>query len=208
MRTIFFATRTLVLCSPDEPCMRSLPADAAVLYNGTKEDIAFAVRRFDINDALRHLYIVAEDVESVYIDVCSMFSEVDAAGGVVENPEEEMLMIYRNSRWDLPKGHREAGEDMEVTAVREVEEECGVKVDELDSFICVTDHTYHLLDRHVLKHTWWYRMKVHSVAELTPQTEEGITEVRWLPVADIQEHIKDSYPSIQEVVKKYFISYR
>lgn len=203
MRTIFFTARTLVMCSPDEPCMRSLPAGAAVLYNGNIEDIAFSVRNFSANESMRHLYIVAEDVESVYRDVCSMFSEVDAAGGVVENPAGEVLMIYRNGRWDLPKGHREPGEAVEVTAVREVEEECGVRADELGSLICVTDHTYHLEDRHVLKHTWWYRMKVHSFTPLKPQTEEGITDVRWLPKADLTDYTKGTYPSIREVIRIY-----
>ncbi len=203
MRTIFFATRSLVLCSPQEPCMRSMPADAAVLYNGTMDDILFAVRSFDTNEELRHLYIIGEDVEAMYQAVCSLFSEVDAAGGVVENPAGEVLMIYRNGRWDLPKGHREAGEAVEVTAVREVEEECGVRADELGSLICITDHTYHLEGRHVLKHTWWYRMKVHTAAPLTPQTEEGITDVRWLPKSNLAECLKGTYSSIRAVITAY-----
>jgi 8-oxo-dGTP pyrophosphatase MutT (NUDIX family) len=50
-----------------------------------------------------------------------------AGGGLVYNAKDEVLFIYRNNKWDLPKGGIEKGEEIEETAIREVEEETGVK---------------------------------------------------------------------------------
>ena len=49
-----------------------------------------------------------------------------AGGGLVYNQKGEVLFIFRNGKWDLPKGGIEIGEDIEYTALREVEEETGV----------------------------------------------------------------------------------
>ncbi len=52
---------------------------------------------------------------------------ITAAGGMVVNPKKEILFIYRNRRWDLPKGKTEKNEGIETCAIREVEEETGVR---------------------------------------------------------------------------------
>lgn len=53
-----------------------------------------------------------------------------AAGGVVRHPSEPCLLLLhdeKEDRWCLPKGHLEAGETLEKCAVREVEEETGLR---------------------------------------------------------------------------------
>src|SRR5690606_39248757 len=52
---------------------------------------------------------------------------VTAAGGMVFNDKKEILFIYRNKRWDQPKGKIEKGETLEESAIREVEEETGIQ---------------------------------------------------------------------------------
>ena len=49
-----------------------------------------------------------------------------AGGGKVYNPKNEILFIFRNGKWDLPKGKAEAKETINLTALREVEEETGI----------------------------------------------------------------------------------
>ena len=70
------------------------------------------------------------------------YLEVNAAGGLVTNKKGEFLLIRRSGLWDLPKGHQEAGEALEDTALREVEEETGVRGLSLGRYICTTDHCY------------------------------------------------------------------
>ena len=55
---------------------------------------------------------------------------VRAAGGIVTAPDGTMLLIQRNGRWDLAKGKVESGETLLQAALREVEEETGVRCNE------------------------------------------------------------------------------
>ncbi len=202
MKTIFFDSRKMVLCTQAEYAALEVEVGAVVLFNADPESVAMSVKLLATQEVVPAAYMIGEDVDAMYAMVCVLFEEVDAAGGVVENASSQVLMIHRNGMWDLPKGHREAGEDVEVTAVREVEEECGVRTDELGDLICVTDHTYHLGDRHILKHTYWYRMKVAGQPELKPQSEEGITEVKWISKSDLKEYVDKTYPSIKLVMSR------
>ena len=123
---------------------------------------------------------------------------VEAAGGVVQSEQGEVVMIRRNERWDLPKGHREAGETMEQCAAREAEEETGVKVESVERLLATTLHAYNIYGGWELKLTAWYDMKAHRV-ELQPQGEEGIVAAEWVAGDDIEQRIKDSFPTIKQV---------
>ncbi len=63
---------------------------------------------------------------------------VRAAGGIVSAPDGSMLLILRNGRWDLPKGKVEPGETLLLAALREVEEETGIKCVSALSRECVS----------------------------------------------------------------------
>lgn len=129
------------------------------------------------------------------------FKLIVAAGGVIRKGND-ILMIYRNGMWDLPKGKAEKGETIEETATREVEEECCVTVTLLDE-IGKTYHTYTHRDKRVLKKTYWYVMDLKSDELMRPQQEEGIEKVVWMDEAALTEALEKSYRSIASVMKKY-----
>ncbi|MEM7186108.1 MAG: NUDIX hydrolase, partial [Bacteroidota bacterium] len=104
---------------------------------------------------------------------------VEAAGGLVYNQNREILFIHRNEKWDLPKGHIDKGETHEAAAVREVEEETGVKGLVVRRFITQTYHVFRRNNKFKLKVTYWYEMHTDFEGELKPQKNEGITKVRW-----------------------------
>lgn len=129
------------------------------------------------------------------------FTVIEAGGGLVTNPEGDTLMIFRNGRWDLPKGKREVGEEIETCALREVGEECGIEPSSLsiDRFLHHTYHVYTMEGRLVLKRTWWYAMNHSGVGQLEPQLVEGITKVKWVSKAEVVCYIAETYPTIQDV---------
>lgn len=127
-----------------------------------------------------------------------------AAGGVVSNAADERLMIFRNGRWDLPKGHVEKGETIRYAAVREVQEETGVRDVAADRCIAKTYHIYNMDGRWILKQTAWYDM-YSAAAALTPQTEEGIEKAVWVTKEQMYKNLATSYSSLSylgEVLKK------
>lgn len=128
------------------------------------------------------------------------FQEVKAAGGLVVNASGEVLMMLRNDRWDLPKGKVEQGEFMRKAAKREVTEECGVKELEILSTIRPTFHIYDTAEGRMLKTTYWYLMRCDDPANIQPQAEEGITEVKWVPATDLRPYIKSTYQNIKIIL--------
>lgn len=138
-------------------------------------------------------------VEEVFARATKNLYHVFAAGGIVENENKELLFMFRNGYWDLPKGHWESGESLPFTAKREVMEETGIKDLEIIDFVGISFHTYNMYGRHEIKHTYWYKMKTSSKEKLLPQTEEGIKELRWIKQEDLGEVLKQSYPNIRNI---------
>ncbi len=146
-----------------------------------------------------NMVVVTSDIKGAYRQFASLFTEVTAAGGVVTNTQGEELLIFRNGRWDLPKGHLEPNESIEECAAREVTEETGVGQITVNQKIGTTLHAYKMHGRWELKTTHWYAMSSLHTATLIPQTEEGIERVAWVAPQDIESLISDSFPTIRKV---------
>lgn len=129
------------------------------------------------------------------------FTVIQAGGGFVINNKEEVLLIFRRNKWDLPKGKLDKGETLEQCAVREVREETGLKKVKLLSPLTVTYHTYHEGTRFVLKESHWYTMTADANEKLIPQAEEQIQEIKWVPPTEVKKYFQQTYPSVIEVLK-------
>ena len=134
-----------------------------------------------------------------------MKRKIIAAGGLVTNQQEELLMIFRRGKWDLPKGKLDKGETIEDCAVREVEEETGIRNIQLGRLIAITYHDYFdaRIKQDVTKESHWYAMKILNEQKLIPQTEEDITDIKWVNEIDLKKCLKNSYPNIIEIVAKW-----
>ena len=132
------------------------------------------------------------------------FTVIEAAGGIVQNSNKELLFILRLGKWDLPKGKIEKGENTEDCAMREVTEETGIKNLSLKKKIGETYHVYDQFGKHFLKISHWFYMTCPASQELIPQTEEDITEAKWVKTMDIKEPVKNTYPSIKDILARFF----
>jgi len=124
-----------------------------------------------------------------------------AAGGLVYNKKGEVLFIFRNGKWDLPKGGVEKGEKRKMAAMREVEEETGVDNLKVTGKLQKTYHIFKRNGKYKLKITHWYEMKTDFKGEFVPQMEEGIEKVAWLNPEEITEALKNSYQNIKLLFK-------
>ena len=128
------------------------------------------------------------------------YPEIIAAGGKVINNKSEILFIYRNKKWDLPKGKAEKNEIISKTALREVEEETGIKN---LSIIKPLDKTYHIFKRdgkNYLKSTYWFEMKSDFNGKFKPQKKEGITRVEWIGIENLSSILPKSYANIRLLI--------
>jgi 8-oxo-dGTP pyrophosphatase MutT (NUDIX family) len=138
------------------------------------------------------------------------FNLVQAGGGLVNNGAQAWLFMLRRGKWDLPKGKLDAGETLEQCAVREVGEETGLSAVRLDAPLLITYHTYDENGKHILKETHWYRMSVSGSQATIPvpdqriakfQADEAITEIVWADKERVAALIKNTFPSIIDVLK-------
>tara|TARA_B100001175_G_C19300938_1_gene538205 strand:- start:231 stop:701 length:471 start_codon:yes stop_codon:yes gene_type:complete len=130
---------------------------------------------------------------------CSKYVLIRAAGGLVYNKDNSLLMILRNDKWDLPKGKLEDNESIEDCAIREVTEECGVKGLIITAKTKDTYHIYNDDSKNILKQTSWFIMETNFDGLLVPQKEEGIKKVAWIKEDKIKQKIKSSYRSVQDL---------
>jgi 8-oxo-dGTP pyrophosphatase MutT (NUDIX family) len=122
---------------------------------------------------------------------------VIAAGGKITNSKSETLFIYRNDKWDLPKGKAEKNEQLPQTAIREVKEETGIKEVSINKPLDITYHIFRRNNEYRLKVTYWFDMFSDYEGIFLPQLDEGITDVKWVKKADLEEVKINSYPNIR-----------
>ena len=154
---------------------------------------------------LDSITITVNDHKSVKHFVKSKFKIIKAAGGLVRK-DDKVLLIHRLEKWDLPKGKLDKNESPSDGALREVEEECNVKIS-LGEKICSTWHTYSRNGKRILKKTTWYAMDCLDDSEMAPQLEEDIDAVQWMNPREIRHCMYDSYPSIRHVFHEYYKLY-
>ena len=145
------------------------------------------------------LYVMGADTDSMLSVLSSHFMNIIAAGGLVKNSIGQLLLIKRNGIWDLPKGKAEDGESPESTAIREVEEECGLGSLQIEKHLVNTYHTYKLDGQWVLKKSIWYLMVALGNTNTTPQQIEGITDAIWVNPNDLPVYLANTFESIKLV---------
>ncbi|NHM08245.1 NUDIX domain-containing protein [Flavobacterium sp. CYK-4] len=149
------------------------------------------------NNKIKKCYLYYPDEKVMFQKLKEKIPMQRAAGGLVYNKNGEVLFIFRNGKWDLPKGGKEKREKMKLAAMREVEEETGVTGLKVTKKL---QKTYHIFKRngiYKLKITRWYEMRTDFEGIPVGQAEEGIEKVAWLNPEQIQEALQNSYENIK-----------
>ncbi len=200
---LFYNNRMLVIL---ENCENIDSQSTAKVHEySNPSDLIITVRSFEKNPDLQTLFVAAGNrVEEVLAVVKSIYLYVAAAGGIVKNPNDELLFIHRFNKWDLPKGHVEEGEFIDKTAYREVVEETSVQGLVMDKYLGSTFHIYYLAYKWCIKETHYYLMLTNSTEPLIPQFSEAIIDAKWIGKSMIHTTLESSYASIKDFVSEKF----
>lgn len=198
IHTVYFTDRALIIT---DSAPRSVGGEELVV-DADREEVTHRAKILKMIENYKTIFMVSVDPDRIFDLVASEFACVEAAGGVVVDREGRWLMMHRNGRWDFPKGHIEAGESREDCAVREIEEETGVR-GRIERELCSTLHAYFFppTQRWELKRTYWYALEFVSTPGLKPQEEEGIHEVVWLDREEALRRAMGSFPTIRRVAE-------
>ncbi len=169
----------------------------------TGSDITGALELWKSRPQAEALILRGADADEVWELFSGLYVFVQAAGGCVTDERKRLLMIHRLGIWDLPKGKVDKGEAVDAGALREVREECGLKNVELLKRLCETWHTYERKGKQHLKRTDWYLMRGTNSDPLKAQTEEDISEVRWMDAAEVATMKAATYPSLRQVISAW-----
>nr|WP_294314912.1 NUDIX domain-containing protein [uncultured Chryseobacterium sp.] len=198
MYKVFVNEKKLLLSKQSENLEKTLGYE-----NVTSLEIALDLLE---NTSVKELNVFGENLDEMWSEFQKLFRIIEAAGGLVNNTQGDLLFIKRLGKWDLPKGKMEKGESREESAVREIEEETGLANVELIQFINTTYHIY--VERNgdkVLKCTHWFEMSFDGEDTSKPQIEEGITEVAWKNTAQIEDEVFPStFKNIKLIVKEFW----
>jgi len=180
-------------------------AEMVIRLNGDepKSHLKVLVKSFEENPLTESLVIQSANIDDTWKKFTSLYTVLEAAGGVVINSQtNKLLMIFRNGKWDLPKGKIEYKEEADVAAIREVYEECGIGELKLAKQIKTSFHTYPYKDAMVLKKTYWFLMSSSDISTPVPQAEEGILDARWMDKAEVKKALKNAYSSISQLLEE------
>ncbi|WP_026464751.1 NUDIX hydrolase [Adhaeribacter aquaticus] len=150
---------------------------------------------------LSTLTLITDKKKKLILHLKDQFKIVKAGGGLVVK-DGKILMIYRLGMWDLPKGKLNKKEDPQEGALREVEEECNIKVKAIDK-LPKTWHSYAYKGNKILKRTSWYLMECEDDSLMKPQAEEFIEQVKFMTPEEVEAVLPEAYASIAFVVRYY-----
>lgn len=197
---IWYNTK-LICFLPNYELLKSVQNGLSMVsLSKTSADIFLDFQKFLRQDDCLTLFYVSSPVGQQFQKFCSNLKCIDAAGGVVRDPDGRVLFIFRNGKWDLPKGKVEKGEEIRKAAIRECEEECGVRDLKIVRKLNPTYHMYILNEKLHLKTTHWFEMRIPQHQQVVPQMEEGITLVEWRSKRNWKEIYQNTYPGIYSIL--------
>ena len=194
MYKVFFNESELTFSNQSNPEAKNI-----LFHHETQFDEAFHLLS---SNSSKFVNIFSDDIDAVWASFLNYFKHIKAAGGIVRNPQDDILFIFRLGKWDLPKGKMEEGESKEESAIREIEEECSITNLQLKRFLMPTFHIYYLRE-YVIKETYWFEVFYDGVELPLPQTEEGIESVEWKKECEIPQLLENSYPNIKLLMDNY-----
>ena len=198
MYKVFFKNKPLILTT-----RRKIDSNSAILIDSKSSNYNKIINALKSKNN-ESIFYYNSDTNKLIKHFEECFSIIEASGGMVVNESNEYLLIFRNNKWDLPKGHLKKNELNLEGALREVTEETGVKN---LSPILILPSTYHFVKRnklYKLKKTRWFLFHSSFRGELNPQLTEGIFKAEWKTKKEIKNCMTEMYPNIKELFDIHF----
>ena len=171
------------------------------------EDANTIITKFIQGVEDKELFIQSDAPIELFKKILANYEVIKAAGGLVFNEKNELLMIFRRGKWDLPKGKIEGNETIENAAIREVQEETGIQKVTINGALLHASYHLFLHNKIIyIKLTYWYNMMADKSEILIPQAEEEIEKVAWCDQNTILLNLENSYRNIISLLTRYYNS--
>jgi 8-oxo-dGTP pyrophosphatase MutT (NUDIX family) len=205
MYKIYINEIPFVLKSSQDISQEDLNTEGVIVakYTGKTKHILNFVDLCEKGGKLNGVILYFDDYKKLKSDFKSLFTTVEAAGGIVVNELDEILFIFRRGFWDLPKGKIDSGETKKTAALREINEETGIKDLALIKKIGMTRHTFKIKPgSRILKKSYWFLITTKK-QKLKPQKSEDIVKAEWIDLKTFYKLCKPVYQNILQILDKY-----
>lgn len=200
--TIYFGDKPVFLCDKLSSEIEEIRHHPDAVFIDELSNAAIKSLLHEIDKTEFHAGIILyNDLQKLKKEFFKHFKLVKTGGGLIKNKEGEILLIFRRGKWDLPKGKLDDNETLLECAIREVQEETGLKKIKPGKEIEITYHTYIEFGRHILKESHWFLMTAKENEPFTPQIEEDITEIKWVKKDDLPNYFENTFSTIRTVLK-------
>ncbi len=201
MYKVFIDNRVILLTEKLTKPLNNFKDTLFYTYNNNNSLLKELVDQFIHSlTGISSMFILHDDKDLLLNELKSTFKTIYAAGGVVKNSKNELLVIKRKGKWDIPKGKVDLNESIEDAAIREVEEECNIKKPQIIEQIATTYHMYIMNDEPVIKETHWFDMVYSGNDPLIPQARENITNVKWVPKDKMDFVMQNTFGAIEDLL--------
>ena len=205
MYKIYINEIPFVLKSSKDISQEDLNTEGVIVakYTGKTKHILNFVELCEKGGKLTGVILYYDDYKKLKSDFKSLFTTIEAAGGIVVNELDEILFIFRRGFWDLPKGKIDSGETKKIAALREINEETGIKDLALIKKLGMTRHTFKIKPgSRILKKSYWYLITTKK-QKLKPQKSEDIVKAEWIDLKTFYKICKPVYQNILQILEKY-----
>jgi ADP-ribose pyrophosphatase YjhB (NUDIX family) len=196
--TVYYKKKCILINNMGEDRLKSLELTNDQLSQTLKESSIELIKSDAKKLKIKHR---VPNIHEAFEILKSQFTYIEAAGGLIVNQKNQVLMINRLDVWDLPKGKIERGETPAKAAQREVSEECGIPYPWIIKDLPSTYHIYKQSSKWYLKKTYWFLMRGDAGWSLIPQKEEGIMDIKWMNELEVKDIIGRTYPAIGDILK-------
>ncbi len=207
MYEVFFNDRKIIIAAKGEITLNK--SIKTVDYLQTQKDVKKWFLQF-VDDDIQEVILLNSNSKKFFKNIFKLiFIQIQAAGGVVIR-DNKLLFIFRNEKWDLPKGKIEYGESNQEAALREVGEECGISrhkiIKQLPSGFHIYKSPYKKSKGEwILKETFWFEMEYSEEENGTPQTEENITKIEWFTPEELKVPLANTYANLRPLILKFYV---
>ena len=194
MYKVFFNQKPLVLT---DKILETSDSSPLIFIKYTTASLIIKALKSKNNEKV---YLYHKNMDKLWEIFLKKFPVIQAAGGLVERTDGKLLFIFRNDKWDLPKGGVEKKELIIEAAKREVTEETGVADIIVNNQLSETYHIFKKGKNYRLKKTYWFKMSTTYMGKTKPQTEEGIEKTKWVSNKNIEDILNDAFENIRIIV--------
>ncbi|GAA4316438.1 NUDIX hydrolase [Compostibacter hankyongensis] len=203
MKTIYVYGKPVVLCRTADEALPHALEEAQLIRLKEPDPGSMPGLLQSLRDGAAGYIWESDAPERLMERLSAAFTLIRAGGGVVRDTDGNMLLIFRQRHWDLPKGKQDEGEDIRDCALREVREETGLQNLRITEELGDTWHTYERDGKSILKQTSWFGMLFTGTELTIPQIEEDITDIQWISPANVHRYMPFMFPNVRDVLRRW-----